>query len=304
MRKKLDELTLIHNFFKKLSKNQDFLNDGCEIPVPQGKKLITSKDILISGIHFFADDDPNYIGQKALNKNLSDLAAMGGSPYCYLLGISLPQNVKIDFIENFCSGLKVMGDEHGLELIGGDTNFNQNNIIIISITIFGLVGLDDDLMPHTKAKVGQKIYVSGNLGDSYLGYLIVSGKLKLDRDYYAEFVKKYLIFQCRIDLGLKIKNKASACIDLSDGLNVCLKKICDASNVAANINLQKIPINAKIQDLIDKNVIRLEDIVSWGDDYELLFCGYEDCFYDMVEEIYEIGCVMEGNNRAVVFLLY
>ena len=284
----MKELQLIHQYFKKLSKTQSFLNDGCEISIPYGNTLVATKDILISDMHFFRNDEPNFIAQKALNKNLSDLAAMGVAPYGYLMGISLPKTVDKKFIESFCDGLAIIGNLYDLDLFGGDTNFNPNDIIIISITMFGLIKKNQSIMSHDQAKIKEKIYVSGELGNSYLGYLILSGKLNFDKNYYKEFIDRYLTFQCKINLGLKLNDKASTCIDISDGLNECLAKICSASNLSAKIDEQKIPINKKIRDLIDKNIITLDEVLSWGDDYELLFCGDEKNFQD-IEGIFEIG---------------
>ena len=294
----MDEFELIHQYFKKLSKTQNFLNDGCEIPIPNNKKLVVTKDILISEMHFFRNDPPNLIAQKALNKNLSDLASMGATPYGYLMGISLPKNIDKKFIESFCDGLNFIKNLHDLDLFGGDTNFNANNIMIMSVTMFGLVNKNQNLMPHDKAKIGDKIYISGELGNSYAGYLILSGKINVNKDDYQEFIDRYLTFQCKIDLGLKIIDKANACTDISDGLKKDLTKICNASNLSANIDIRKIPINKKIKNLIEKNIITLDEILSWGDDYELLFCGNEKNFQNQ-SEIYEIGEMVElGVNEG------
>jgi thiamine-monophosphate kinase len=284
----MKESEIIHQYFKKLSKTQNFLNDGCEIEIPKEKKLVTTKDILISDIHFFRYDDPYLISQKALNKNLSDLAAMSAVPYGYLIGISLPINTDKEFVKQFYKGLKKIAILYNLDLFGGDTNFNSKDLIIISITMFGLVDKNQSLMPHNQASINDKIYLSGELGNSYLGYLILSKKLNLNQEYYKEFIDRYLTFQCKVELGLKIKNKASSCIDLSDGFNECLMKISSASNLSAQIDLKKIPINSKIQNLINQDIIKMDDILSWGDDYELLFCGKEENFQNM-NEIYEIG---------------
>lgn len=298
----MKEFDLIHNFFKKLSKTQDFLNDGCEISVPSGKKLVLTKDILVSGVHFFRNDSPNLIAKKALNKNLSDLAAMGADPYGYLLGISLPKNIDSQFVEKFCDGLREVGEKYGLDLFGGDTNSNSSDMILISVTMFGLTEPSNNLMPHGTAKSGQSIYISGGLGDAYLGYLIASGKLDLDREYYKEFIDRYYVFQCKVALGLKIRDKASACIDISDGLIKDLRKICDSSKLSAKIYLEKIPINSKIKDLMEKNILKIEDILSWGDDYELLFCGNEQDFENF-EGIYEIGQMVESKGVSNEIIL-
>ena len=294
----MEEFEFIHQYLKKLSKTQNFLNDGCEISIPNDKKLVVTKDLLISDMHFFRNDSPNSIAQKSLNKNLSDLASMGATPYGYFMGISLPKNIDKGFIESFCEGLHFIKNLYDLDLFGGDTNFNSNDMILISITMLGLANKNQNLMSHDNAKIGDKIYVSGELGNSYIGYLILSGKLDVSHYDYKEFIDRYLTFQCKIDLGLKIIDKASSCTDISDGLKKDLTKICKASNLSANIYKKKIPINKKIKNLIDKNIITMDEILSWGDDYELLFCGNETNFQHC-SKIYEIGEIVSLKNEWV-----
>jgi thiamine-monophosphate kinase len=298
------ETKIIHHHFKKLSKTQTFLNDGCEISIPESKKLVITKDILISNMHFFRNDPANFIAQKALNKNLSDLASMGAKPYGYLMGISLPKNIDENFIENFCDGLKKIQNLYNLDLFGGDTNFNSNDMILISITMFGLANKNQSLMQHDQAKIGEKIYISGELGNAYLGYLILSGKLNLEKKQYQEFIDRYLTFQCKVDLGLKLHDKASSCTDISDSFNECLMKICNASNLSAQIDVKKIPINDKIKNLIEKNIIKMDEILSWGDDYELLFFGDKENFHDFNNEIFEIGEMIESKSNENCELVF
>lgn len=290
------EFDFIYNYFAKLSKN-NFSNDGCEIIVPNGKKLVVSKDILISGVHFFKDDAPESIAQKSLRKNLSDLAAMGAQPYGYMLGISLPKNTTKDFIIDFCAGLKIVQDTYNFNLLGGDTNSNNDNLLIISITIFGFADMNNNLMPRNNAKVGDKIYISDELGNGYLGYLVrTKNQLIAQLNNKEFFLNHFLYGNCRVDLGLKIVNKANSCIDISDGLFQDLMHICKNSSVSAKLNSSRIPINPEAKKLIQSGILNYHDLLKWGDDYELLICGEGEKLKD-INGIFEIGEIVEGNSK-------
>ena len=297
----MSEFSFIYKHFSKLSKNkQNFLNDGCEIQVENGKKLVVTKDILISNVHFFKEDNPNFIAQKSLRKNLSDLAAMGAKPYGYLLGISLPQNTNEKFVEEFCKGLRIVQGLYGLDLLGGDTNTNKNEMIIISITMFGMADKNNHLMPRNNGQKGDKIYISGQIGNGCLGYLVHQNKIKIENSEF--FLNNFLYGNCRNDIGEKLNNKANSCIDISDGLLQDLMHLCHDSNLSAKIYSEKIPINKNIKILIDEGNIRFLDLLKWGDDYELLFCGDSNKL-DKINGIYEIGEMIESKeNEFEIFL--
>jgi thiamine-monophosphate kinase len=337
----MSEFNFIFNHFAKLGKNkQNFLNDGCEIPVPKNKKLITSKDILISDVHFFRNDDPNSIAQKSLRKNLSDLAAMGAQPFGYLLGISLPKNTDERFVSKFCDGLKIIQNQYKIELLGGDTNTNKNNMLIVSITIFGYADKNSHLMPRNNAKPGDKIYVSGEIGNGYIGYLLHKTSLRAKKEHHTSrnkiqtcdnscsfnildsttsaqcidlnkntvtklqynfFLNKFLLGNARNDIGERISSKANACIDISDGLLQDLIHICKQSNLSAKIYSNKIPVHDGSKNLIKNNKIKFLDLLKWGDDYELLFCGKENKLKN-IDGIFEIGEMIMQNDESSIYL--
>ena len=297
------EFNFIFNYLTKLGKNpQNFLNDGCEITTPTGKKLVTSKDMLISDVHFFRNDTPNSIAQKSLRKNLSDLAAMGAKPHGYLLGLCLPNDTTESFIIDFCDGLKTIHKKYKIDLLGGDTTSNHSNMIIISITIFGFTNLNNNLMPRNNAKLEDKIYISGCIGSSYMGYLLKTNhpavaNLK-NKDF---FLNNFLYGNCKINTGLKISEKANSCIDISDGLLQDLMHICKNSNVSAKIYSEKIPINHSINQLIVEKQINFHDLLTWGDDYELLICGNPKLL-NATKGIYKIGEITHSEDKPQIHL--
>jgi thiamine-monophosphate kinase len=300
----MSEFDFIFNHFAKLGKNQqNFLNDGCEIPVPENQKLVVSKDMLISDVHFFRNDPPNSIAQKSLRKNLSDLAAMGTKPYGYFLAISLPQNTNENFISQFCDGLQTVQNQYKIDLLGGDTNSNKNNMIIVSITIFGFTNKNNHLMPRNNAKIGDRIYISGEIGNGYIGYLIHQNKLSMKNNAAKKnFLSHFLYGNCRNDLGEEIADKADSCIDISDGLLQDLMHICKNSNVSGKIYSEKIPLHPEIKSLINTGEINFLDLFKWGDDYELLFCGDDEKLKN-IGNIFEIGEIIESpENKSQIYL--
>jgi len=234
------------------------------------KALLITTDILIEGIHFEKSwSNPFQLGRKAVAVNLSDIAAMGGRPRYFLISIGLPKHLPLSFVSLLYRGLKEEARRSQVGLIGGDTSLSQK--IIINICLIG-EGKKGDLLFRDGAKVGDDIYVSGTLGDSALGLMILQdGNLQRKP---KGLIKKHLFPTPRIELGqaLATKHLASAMIDLSDGLLSDARHILEESRVGAQIWEESIPISRLYRKWVRIYAKETYQIaMSGGEDYELLF---------------------------------
>ncbi len=239
-------------------------DDAAVLDVPADKQLVTSIDTLISGVHFPQHTSAQAIGHKALAVNLSDLAAMGANPAWFTLALTMPE-MNNDWLKGFSSGLQSLAQQYGIALVGGDTT---RGTLSISIQVMGLVDKGKALL-RSGAKAGDKIYVTGTLGDAAAGLQTILGKLKLaatDQQFCQQQLNQP---QPRLHESCIISGFASACIDISDGLLQDLSHILVASGVGARIDTRKIPLSAALKTL--ERAQALQFALSGGDDYALLF---------------------------------
>jgi len=262
----MKEFQLIEKFFKPLTNSnkaaQGLIDDVAKISLKKNEELVLSKDLFVEDVHFLAKDGAFKIASKLLRTNISDLASAGATPLYYMLGFSKNESVDEKFIKEFSRGLKSVQDEFGLCLIGGDTVKSEK--LIFSVTVFGSVK-KNKTMSRTNAKIGDLIFVSGTIGDAFLG---------LNKSENIFLKNRHFFPTARIELGKKLleKNLSKCAIDVSDGLLSDLRHICKASKLAAEINLNQIPISTPAKKFLVKNsAITILDLISGGDDYELIF---------------------------------
>ena len=237
-------------------------DDAALLNVPNDQYLVVTTDTLNSGVHFPDDTAPEDIGFKALAVNLSDLAAMGATPAWASLAISLP-GTDIDWLEKFLDGFFTLADEHGVQLIGGDTTQGP---LSITITVQGFVPKDQALR-RDAAKAGDEIWVTGSIGDAAAGLAqwraqgLQSAKLRhrLDRP------------TPRVNVGTALRGIANAAIDISDGLAADLSHILHASKLGAEIEVCRLPMSKLLLDHFPKDQQRYQLQLGGGDDYELCF---------------------------------
>lgn len=306
------EFDLISRYFAPLaSKGQPaygLTDDAAVFTPPAGKDLIFTKDALVADIHFFADDPPDLIARKALRVNLSDLAAMGAEPLGYLLAISLPKNLPkgmkdVDqWVAEFARGLKVDQEEFGWSLFGGDT-VATHWPLTISITAIGSVTRGEALR-RDGAQAGDDIYVSGNLGDSALGFKCLTGYITPKND---ALIESYLLPHPRIALGQRLKNIATSVMDISDGLTGDISHICALSGLGAKIEEELIPLSPVVRKVLESFPLYKELIWSGGDDYELLFTAPSHAAGDIKKlaksldlPLTRVGCMTK--NQAIVIM--
>ena len=235
-----------------------------------GKALLVTTDILIEDIHFERSwMDPYRLGKKALTVNLSDIAAMGGTPKYFLISMGLPKNLPLSFISSLYRGLKEGARRFRVNLIGGDTSLSQK--IVINICLLG-EGKKQDLVFRKGAKAGNDLFVSGTLGDAALGLKILQeeGGMQGPRG----LIEKHLSPCPRIQLGQTIAQRhwATAMIDVSDGLLIDTSHLIEESGVGVRIWEDRIPLSRLYRKWIhsySKDPYQIA--LCGGEDYELLF---------------------------------
>lgn len=274
----LGEFDLIARYFKRPTPRAALgVGDDCALLAPRpGTQLAISSDMLVEGRHFFADVNPVSLGHKALAVNLSDLAACGATPLAFTLALSLPRADEA-WLAPFARGLLGLADEHGCELIGGDTTQGPLNICI---TVFGEVpvlnGRSTALL-RSGALAGDDLYVSGTLGDARLALEALRGTLNLPTALFAAAQARMDQPTPRVALGVALRGIATSAIDISDGLLGDLGHILKASGVGATVHtsvaIELIAIKAIDTwaiGLIDQKTA-LQCVLAGGDDYELAF---------------------------------
>ena len=274
----LSEQRIIADIFRPLAEGDDsaleLLDDAALLSIPDNHELVVTKDALLAGTHFFADDPPADIGHKALAVNLSDLAAKGAVPRSYMLAIALDKACNAAWLRDFSLGLGTLQKSCGCTLIGGDTVVTAGPIAI-SITAFGLVPRGG-MIKRGGASPGDYVYVTGTIGDAALGLAFRSqagsrSNWGLDEPSIQYLVSRYLRPQPRVALIPYLRKYATASIDISDGLLGDFEKLCFVSGVSGTLEEQRIPFSEPAHRCLVHDPELLETLISGGDDYEILF---------------------------------
>jgi len=305
------EERLIARYFRPLAKHPAALglvDDAAALEPPPGCDLVLKTDGLIEGVHFFSDDPADAVAKKALRVNLSDLAAKGARPLGFLLALALPREIEPAWIEPFARGLGEDAEFFSFPLLGGDTDCTPGPLTI-SVAAIGAV-------PHGKmvlrsgARPGDRVVVTGTIGDSALGVQLRCDPTKADqwelgRDHldYLEF--RYLLPQPRNALSEALRAYATAAMDISDGLAGDLAKLCRASGVAADVDVWRVPLSDAARAARDKEASLVETILTGGDDYEVLATLSADDLHAFSQaaqaanvKVTEIGRIAAGEGAA------
>ena len=270
----MGEFDLIARFFTRPVRHAALgVGDDCALLAPApGMQLAVSSDMLVEGRHFFADVDPETLGHKALAVNLSDLAACGARPLAFTLALALPR-VDEAWLQVFANGLFALADQHGCELVGGDTTAGPLNICV---TIFGEVPAGQALL-RGGARAGDDIWVSGRPGEARLALDALRGQMDLPAATLARLRARLERPTPRVALGLALRGLASSAIDVSDGLLGDLGHVLKSSRVGAEIDVH-ITTDLLASGALQENAKGIFDAetmmpcaLAGGDDYELVF---------------------------------
>jgi thiamine-monophosphate kinase len=266
------EFELIRRYFAPLAGpgSLKLTDDAAVVDLQPGRSLVATTDTVIAGVHFLADDPPDLIARKALRVNLSDLASMGAEPLGYLLVTALPAGIDENWVAQFSRGLAQDQAEFSIALLGGDTAFTPGPLSL-TITALGQVERGKALL-RSGAKPGDRVYLSGTIGDSAFGLKLAKGEpLTLSPSEKSSLLDRYRLPQPRLGLGRRLIGVASAAMDVSDGFAADLGHICQASRVGALVEAAKMPVSPALRSVLEVGEASLVEVATGGDDYELLF---------------------------------
>jgi thiamine-monophosphate kinase len=263
---------LIARFFKPLATDPGALglsDDAAFLTPPAGFDLVLTTDAIVGGVHFFPEDAAHLVASKALRVNLSDLAAKGARPLGFLLSLALPQEIGEPWLDGFAQGLRAAADLFRCPLFGGDT-VRTSGPIVASVAMFGSVP-GGTMVRRTGAKAGDRVFVTGTIGDAALGVMIRKGKnWQLSEPQQQHLLSRYLLPQPRNLLAEAVRTHASAAMDVSDGFVGDFAKLCRVSGVAADIDVTRVPLSDAAKAVLAADGGMFESVLTGGDDYEIV----------------------------------
>ncbi|MEE4254057.1 MAG: thiamine-phosphate kinase [Desulfuromusa sp.] len=301
--KRLEEFEFI-DWIRQQAGSGDHLSlgigDDCSIqPQQAGQDLLTSTDLLIENIHFKRQWSSMFdLGRKSAAVNISDIAAMGGTPQSLFLGIARPKTISDSEIQEFLTGFLTEVNTYGAVLAGGDS-CSSPGPMMISVTVQGKVQTGDAIC-RQGASYGDAIYVSGSLGDSALAlYQLQNGQQPepfLNQRFHTPTP--------RVPLGkvLSKRQLATAMADVSDGLLADLGHILDASKVGAELDMSEIPLSRAFQRALDKDSKLIDLALAGGEDYELVFTSPLkdlDRHINLPQPVTRIGSICQDSGLRV-----
>jgi len=249
------------------------IDDCAAVTPPPGTDLVLKADAIVGTVHFFADDPAGDVARKALRVNLSDLAAKGAKPIGFLLSLALPGNVGMEWIAAFARGLGQDAENYGCPLLGGDTDRTPGPVVV-SIALFGSVPTGT-MVKRGGAKVGDRVVVSGTIGDAALGVRLcqdasLATRWRLSKVQAKHLTSRYRLPQPRNAAAEAVRQFANAGMDVSDGLAGDLDKMCRASGASATIHAERVPLSDAARAAMAADPSLIEPILTGGDDYEIL----------------------------------
>ena len=238
-------------------------DDAALLNMPADQQLVVATDTLVESVHFPPQASAEHIATRALCVNLSDMAAMGARPRWFTLALTLPATMaSTQWLESFSRGLAKVAEQYDIALVGGDTTAGP---LTISLTLLAEVPVAQSLR-RDGAKPGDTLYVTGTLGDGAAALEIIN---RGDLAHSERLLTRFYQPQPQVEAGIRLRNVASACIDISDGLIADLGHICKASGVRSDIQTKLLPIHQELHQLWPQQAV--DWALSGGDDYQLCF---------------------------------
>jgi thiamine-monophosphate kinase len=300
------EDSLIARYFRPIATDPGAfgLDDDAAALKPNGDDLVVTTDAIVEGVHFLSDDPPDTVARKALRVNLSDLAAKGAIPAGFVLTLAL-RGIDEAWLKPFAAALGEDARQFACPLLGGDT-VSTPGPLMISVTAFGRVP-PGKMVHRSGAKPGERLMVTGTIGDAALGLAILTGGKVHAAAHEAAardaLVGRYRVPQPRVVMAEIVRDHASAAMDVSDGLAGDLTKLCRVSGVSAVIDVASIPLSDAARDLMSRGIVGPETLITGGDDYEIL-CAIPEHRVEAFESaaqragvaVSSIGTMVAGNS--------
>ncbi len=303
----MHEFEIVDKFFYKLSKqNVSALGLNDDVFFDNKKKTVISVDTYNINTHFLDFKSPDLVIKKILRSSISDLICKGVKPKFYFIsGSGNKKNFTKKNLLKISKSLKKEQEKYNISLCGGDTTFSNK----LSFTIISL-GYSNNIVYRNKSRLNDDIYVTGNLGDSFIGLQILKGKIKVNNKMSKFFVKKYYEPDLQIKLVNNLLKLANTSIDISDGLIDDLKKMINRQNFSFQIFEEKIPVSKNLKQLIKTKKFKKINVTSRGDDYQILFTAnpIKSRIIKKISniagiKITKIGKIISGKNRSKIINL-
>ena len=300
----MHEFDLIKKYFSKLSKlNKASLNLNDDVFFDKKRSLVVSIDTYNEGVHFLDFKKPDLVIKKILRSSISDLICKGVFPkYYFISGSGNKKTFSKKNLSKISNSLKMEQNKYKISLCGGDTTFS--NQLSFSITS---IGYSKNIIYRNKAKINDDIYVTGNLGDSFVGLKILQNKFKVSKKLRSYFVKKYFEPDIQIKLTNELLKFANSSIDISDGLVDDLEKMINNQKLSYEIWQEKVPISRNLQSYLRKNNYKKSNFISNGDDYQILFTASADksriistTSKNLGIKISKIGKIGSNNKKSII----
>ena len=264
----MDEFELIKNYFQKNSKNNPSaknLND--DVFFNKNRRLVVSIDTYNEGVHFPDFKYPNLVIKKVIRSSISDLIAKGVKPeYYFISGCGSKSKFSKKNLKMISKSLNQEQKKYDLKLSGGDTtNFNK---VSFSITC---IGFSKKIVERNKARLNDDIYVTGNLGDNFIGLKLIKNKIKINSKLKKYFVNQFYCPNLPYNIHKEIHKFANTSMDISDGLITDMNKLINKQKLSFEIHVNKIPISKNLEFYLKKYKKLKTQYLFNGDDYQILF---------------------------------
>ena len=264
----MHEFQLIDKYFSKLSKtNKNSLNLNDDVFFDKSRKLVVSVDTYVEGIHFINFKKPDLVIKKIIRSSISDIICKGVKPkYYFVSGSGNSKSFSSSNLNKISKSLKQEQKKFGILLCGGDTVYSNK----LSFTVTS-IGFSEKIIYRNNAKLNDDIYITGNLGDSFVGLNILKKKINVNNPLIKYFENKYYLPNLHLQLINKLFKFANTSIDISDGLFADLEKLINRQRLSYKLNLDNIPISKNLKELLSQKKLDKISYISQGDDYQILF---------------------------------
>jgi len=297
----MDEFELIKKYFQKISNNNSSakkLND--DVFFNKQKKLAVSVDTYNEGVHFPNFKYPNLVIKKVLRSSISDLISKGVKPkYYFISGSGNKNNFTKKNLKLITQSLNQEQKKYNLKLSGGDTT--NSNKVSFSITT---IGYSKNIVERNKAKLNDDIYVTGNIGDAFVGLKVIKNKIKINSKLKKYFVNQFYCPNLPFKIYKILIKFANTSMDVSDGLVIDLIKLINNQKLSFEIDINKVPISKNLEIYLKKYNKNRKNYLFNGDDYQILFTSSVKKRYlikaiakKMNQKITKIGKIINGNKK-------
>ncbi len=300
----MNELILIKNYFKKLTNNNPGalkLNDDVFFSKKEG--LVISVDTYNEGIHYLNFKNPNLVIKKIIRSSISDLYCKGVFPkYIFISGSGNKKHFNKKNLILISQSIYQEQKKFNIKLSGGDTVTSKKSSFTITV-----VGFSKKIVKRNKAKKGDDIYVTGNLGDSFIGLNTLKKKININKKINNYFINKYYHPELPVKTCKYLNKFANTSIDISDGLFADIKKLINDQNLGFVINLDKIPVSKNLNLYLKKNKKTKINVISKGDDYQIVFTAskkkriyIKEFFKRINQKISRIGTITNQSKLGLI----